>query len=251
MLLVTDIGNSDIVFGVWEEGHWLYQWRHASSRYLSTGAALQKYAEEAGINLRDFSQVIMSSVVPGVSPAVKTALGKLTGSPVTVIGPEIFRRMDMRIDNPDEIGSDLVANAVAAYSRFSQAAIVVDFGTALTFTTVSDRGEILGVAIAPGLKTAMQALFFNTAQLPVVPLELPTSAIGKNTAHALQAGILMGYVGLVNELLDRIQAELPTKAKVLATGGLSSVLAPLKSRFDEVDPMLTLDGLRLIAEKYF
>lgn len=192
----------------------------------------------------------MSSVVPGVSPAVKTMLEKLTGLKVVVIGPDIFRKMKMGIDNPDEIGSDLVANAVAAYGRFSQAAIVVDFGTALTFTTVSDQGEILGVAIAPGLKTAMLALFSNTAQLPVVPLELPESAIGKNTAHALQAGILLGYVGLINELIDRIQSELPSKAKVVATGGLSSVLAPLKSRFDEVDPMLTLDGLRQIAEKY-
>lgn len=157
--------------------------------------------------------------------------------------------MKIGINNPHEIGTDLVANAVAAVYRFpNNHCIVVDFGTALTFTTISKNKEILGVAISLGLQTAVRALSQNTAKLPEVPLELPASPIGKNTTHAIQAGVLLGYVGAVPFILQQIENELGEKCKVIATGGLSSILTPLKNYFDQIDMLLTLDGLRIIGE---
>ena len=134
-------------------------------------------------------------------------------------------------------------------SRYQQNCVVVDFGTALTFTTVSAQGQILGVAILPGLATAVRALFTNTAQLPEVPLKLPQSAIGKNTTEAIQAGILLGYEGLVKSLIQRIRAELGGECIAVATGGLSSIIETLQDEFIEIDTQLTLDGLRVIGER--
>ena len=167
-----------------------------------------------------------------------------------MVGPDIYSGLEIAIDHPHEIGADLIANAVAAHARYPQKnCIVVDFGTALTFTTVSASGQILGVAILPGLKTAVKALFTDTAQLPEVPLKLPDSAIGKNTVHAIQAGILLGYEGLVKSMIRRIEAELGGDCVAVATGGLSSIIATLEGEFVEIDRSLTLNGLRLIGEK--
>lgn len=190
----------------------------------------------------------MSSVVPGVTPSVERLISRLLGRKIQVMNPRFYEGLPVKIHNPEEIGSDLVANSFAAFHLLRRSCIVVDFGTALTFTTIRDNGEIQGVAIAPGLKTAMKSLFMNAAQLPEVPLELPQSAIGKGTAHALQAGILLGYVGLVRELIRQIKTELmDPDMPVIATGGLSEVLPPLRKDFSLVDRNLTLDGLRILA----
>jgi type III pantothenate kinase len=141
------------------------------------------------------TQVVLSSVVPPLTDRLADVITKLFGRPPVVVGPDVYPRLEVRIDRPHEIGSDLVANAVAAYTKYRSNCIVVDFGTALTFTTVTARGQLLGVAIAPGLRTAIKALSQNTAKLPDVPLEMPLSAIGKNTIQAMQAGVLLGYVG--------------------------------------------------------
>jgi type III pantothenate kinase len=148
-----------------------------------------------------------------------------------------------------EIGSDLLANAVAGYAKYQDKCIVVDFGTALSITIVGEGGKLLGGSIAPGLKSAMKALSSNTAQLPFVQLEAPPSVIGRNTIHAIQSGVVLGYVGLVESLIKRIKAELGESAKVIATGGLAEVIAPHTDQFDAIDPWLTLDGLRLIAQR--
>ena len=150
--------------------------------------------------------------------------------------------------SPHEIGTDLIANATAAHLLHPGDCMVIDFGTALTFTVIEASGDIKGVNIAPGLKTAIRALVGNTAQLPEVPLELPDSAIGKNTVHAIQSGVLWGYVGMVEGMVSRIKAEVGQDLKVVATGGLSSILHPLHDLFDTVDPKLTLEGLRLIHQ---
>ena len=165
-----------------------------------------------------------------------------------VVNAHIFPKISISIDNPNEIGSDLVANAVAAFTKYHRNCVVVDFGTALTFTVVSGEGKILGVSIAPGLRTAVKALFSNTAQLPDVPLKLPESAIGKNTVHAIQAGILWGYEGLVRSMISKIRAELGGDCIAIATGGLSSILTTLEGEFIEVNRELTLNGLRIIGE---
>jgi type III pantothenate kinase len=148
----------------------------------------------------------------------------------------------------DEIGTDIVSNAFAVFNRYSTDTIVIDFGTALTITTVSKTKGILGVSIAPGLKTATLSLFKGTAQLPEVPLVIPNSVLGKNTVEAIQSGVLIGYIGLIKHTVEAIREELNQPFPVIATGGLSAILHPLKDFFYEVDPDLTLDGMRFIYE---
>ena len=251
MILVIDIGNTDIVFGLHDKDGWRTPLRRPTSE-KSTEAYqlfLANQLYEAAIDPADIHQVVLSSVVPAVTPALFHIVEGLFHQEPLIVGPAVYPHLDIQVANPEEMGADLVANAVAAYDRFRQCCIIVDFGTALTFTAVGQAGEILGVAIAPGLKTSMYALFHNTAQLPEVPLELPKSALGQDTTHALQAGILIGYVGLVEKLLDTITRELAMPCKVVATGGLSGILTPLRDRFDQVDRLLTLDGLRIIGEQ--
>lgn len=252
MLLAVDIGNSNIVLGLSEDESWQHVWRLPTSQQkeeIDYATDISNFFLESGLKLAQIEQVVMSSVVPSVTPILKAVLRQLFDKEVLIIGPNLYSEISLAIDRPYEIGSDLVANAVAGYEKFKKACIVVDFGTALTFTTVSESGQILGVAIAPGLKTAMYSLFSNTAQLPEVPLELPKSAIGKNTTHALQAGVLLGYIGLAESLIKRIKEELNTECKVVATGGLSSILEPVKHLFDEIDPHLTLNGIKSMAFK--
>ncbi|MEL6131781.1 MAG: type III pantothenate kinase [Bacteroidota bacterium] len=248
-LLAIDIGNSDIVFGLHDGKKWLPQWRHPSSDYLSTLQTVTQRSRETGIQLQAVDQVIFSSVVPGISPFVLELVRQQTQKEPWVMGPELYLQADIHIDNPWEIGADLVANAVAGFTRVQSYCVIVDFGTALTFTVVDDTGHIMGVSIAPGLKTAMNSLSLNTAQLPQVPLEFPPSAMGKTTAHALQSGIMLGYVGLVKEILAHIKKDLGNHFQTLATGGLSRILTPLHGHFDHIDPNLTLEGLRIIADR--
>ena len=167
---------------------------------------------------------------------------------VTVVGPNLYDELSYEVPRPYEIGTDLVSNAYAAFRKYQRPCIIVDFGTALTFTTVNDIGYIKGVAIAPGIKTAMKALSNNTAQLPEIPLELPSSVIGMHTTHAMQAGILWGYVGIAKELISKIREEVGTEYIAIATGGLSFVMEPLKNVFYAIDPELTLNGLKYMLE---
>ena len=152
-------------------------------------------------------------------------------------------KLPIKILNPYEIGADLVANAVAAFQKFGNLTMIIDFGTALTFTTIGKNSEILGVAIAPGLRTAVGALAGKTAQLPQIHLIPPPSVLGENTIHAIQAGIVYGFTGLVDSIIEQTQNELNEKLNVVATGGLSSVIAPLTKYVKTTDEMLTLDGL--------
>ncbi len=252
MLLAVDTGNTDTVFGLFDKSTLLHQWRVRSLAQESAAqyeARLRLYFLEANLSLDDVKTVVLSSVVPDLTPILRSMLGGLFGKEPLVVGPDLYPGLEIAIDHPHEIGADLIANAVAVHARYRRNCVVVDFGTALTFTTVSERGQILGVAILPGLKTAVKALFANTAQLPEVPLVLPTSAIGKNTVHAIQAGILLGYEGLVKSMIRRICTELHEDCIAVATGGLSSILDTLRGEFVEIDRNLTLDGLRLIGER--
>ena len=250
MLLALDMGNTDILIGLHDGNGWVQQWRNPSDQIDELRNRLINWMKEASYSFDWIDKSIFSTVVPAHRKKISDLLRDLLQHEPIIMGPDFYPNFSIQIDNPSEIGSDLVANAFCAYEKYGQAAVVVDFGTALSFTTISDRGEILGVSIAPGLRTAMRALFSKTAQLFEVPLEIPSSVIGKNTTHSLQAGILRGDVGLVNEILDQIEIELGKKPKVIATGGLVSILTPLHPRFDEIDQLHTIEGLRLIAEKY-
>lgn len=251
MLLAIDIGNSNIAFGIYEND-WKQHWRlntvadKTSDEYEVLFRSL--ISNDHG-SLEKVKQVVISSVVPPLSPTFKTMVRRMFGTEPIMINASTDTGIELVIDNPLEIGSDLLANAVAGYAKYQDKCIVVDFGTALSITIVGEGGKLLGGSIAPGLKSAMKALSSNTAQLPFVQLEAPPSAIGKNTIHAIQSGVVLGYVGLVESLIKRIKAELGESAKVIATGGLAEVIAPHTNQFDALDPWLTLDGLRLIAQR--
>jgi type III pantothenate kinase len=252
MLLAVDAGNTDTVFGLFDGSTQLHVWRTRSLSYESVShyeAWLRLHFLEAEISLNCVKTIVLGSVVPDLTAVLRSMLSSLFGGDPLVVGPDVYPGLEIAIDHPHEIGADLIANAVAAHARYPQNCMIVDFGTALTFTTISSTGQIMGVAILPGLKTAVKALFTDTAQLPEVPLELPASAIGKNTVHAIQAGILLGYEGLVKSMIRRIRTELDGDCIALATGGLSSIIATLEGEFVEIDRSLTLNGLRLIGEK--
>lgn len=252
MHLSVDVGNTDTVFGIWQNDDWTHIFRTRSlpeepSHYYES--ALRLHFLETNISAADIKTVVLSSVVPPLTPTLAAMLTDFLGKSPIVVTHDVFPEVRVKIDHANEIGSDLVANAVAAYVKYKRNAVIVDFGTALTFTTISEDGEILGVAIAPGLKTAVKALFSNTAQLPEVPLYLPESAIGKNTTHAIQAGILLGYESLVRGMITRIRRELDGDCIAVATGGLSSIIDTLHGEFVEVNRNLTLDGMRFIGER--
>lgn len=252
MMLAVDIGNTDVTLGLYREGKWAHIWRLSSAlnhQELFYGIKLREYFFEVGLKIEDVEKIAISSVVPELTDRIIHVIETLLEKQPIVLGPDIYTKLPIEVLNPYEIGSDLVSNALAAYMRFKSNCIVVDFGTALTFTTVDTTGKILGVAIAPGLKTAIRSLSQNTAKLFDVPLKLPDSVLGKNTVHAIQAGILIGYEGLVSSMIKRIKSELNDQQCVtIATGGLSSIIKPLKSQFTAVDPNLTLNGLRLVSE---
>lgn len=253
MTLAVDIGNSNVTVGLARGTEWLKVWRFPTltdqDALLFYEVQLSNQFLEAGIQPRDVRQAVISCVVPALKDTWTTAVHQLTGRDPVIVGPGIYPQLGMGIQRPDEIGADLVANAFAAYRLYQRDCIVVDFGTALTFTCITGDGNVLGVSIAPGLKTAIKALFANTAQLPEVSLELPASVVGKDTVHAIRSGVLIGYVGLVGHMLAMIRAELGNHYIAVATGGLSSILHPLKDAFEAVDPNLTLTGLRLIGEQ--
>lgn len=252
MILAVDIGNSDVVMGFFKGEEPDAVFRTATQPGLPAleyEKRIRAFFLEQQIHFSEVKGVVLSSVVPALTPVFTELLGDLFLHQPLVAGPLTYKGLKLAIKNPYEIGSDLVANAIAAFHYYQSAVIVVDFGTALTFTIVGGEGEVLGVNIAPGIKTAMKSLFHQTAQLPIIPLEYPSNYIGTDTVQAIQTGILVGYVGLVKEVIARIREQEELRSfKVVATGGLSLVLKPLSSEFDAVDPHLTLKGLRLMHE---
>uniref|UniRef100_UPI004048D3E2 type III pantothenate kinase n=1 Tax=Algoriphagus sp. TaxID=1872435 RepID=UPI004048D3E2 len=253
MFLAIDAGNSNVVFALYDakSGIWTNQFRLETKTprliaQLSNKVPL--YFLEHGITVGQIEKIGFSSVVPEINPIIEQFCEGFFGKLPYQIQGKSYAKLPVRTYRPDEIGTDLMCNVMAAYNRYQKPVIVVDFGTALTFTAVDSSGEVLGVNIVPGLQTAIKALFMNTSKLPEVELKLPESALGKNTIHAIQAGVLYGYTGLVKGMLEAIQVETGLSFRVVATGGLSSILTTLEGTFDAVDRNLTLDGLRLITE---
>ena len=249
MVLVIDIGNTDIVLGVYKNSDWIETFRTRTHQPWSAKKVEDWVAKgwtERGYEMP--SKVILSSVVPGILPQVQKGIENWLGRKIVILGNDNFKRLPIQLIAQDEIGTDLVANAVYGFLTYKSNVLVVDFGTALTFTLVNEKGEIEGVSIAPGLKTAVKSLFSQTAQLPEVPLEMPDLILGTDTVSAIQSGILWGYVGMVKEMIFRVKEVKGQNLKVIATGGLSSILTPLQEYFDEVNMNITIEGLRLILE---
>ena len=252
MLLAVDIGNSNIVLGLFGGSGWIRQWRiHTDHNKMPDeyGVLFRDILREENIPRESIETSIISSVVPLLTEKLSEVINALTGRAPLIVGPGVKTGIKLRTDNPSEVGTDLVCNAVAAFQRIGGNCIVVDFGTALTFTAVKTPGELVGVAIAPGIQAAAAALSASTAQLPQVWLQPPEHAIGKNTTQSIRSGVLYGYAGLVEGMIRRIRAELGGEATVIATGGRAAVIAPLTDSITLVEPWLILEGLRIIAER--
>jgi type III pantothenate kinase len=251
MLLAIDIGNTHIVFGIYDKKEWKNNWRIQTDPLKTADeyeVIFRSLFMAGRIDESKVQSIILSSVVPSlVRPFSEMFGGFFSIARLTVVNPDIYPFLPVKILNPYEIGTDLVANAVAAYMKYGEFTIVIDFGTALTFTTIGENAQIKGVAIAPGLQTAVSALAGKTAQLPFVHLAAPPSVLGSNTIQAIQAGIVYGFSGLVDSIIERTETELAQKLSVIATGGLSTIIAPFSKYINEVDPMLTLDGLVQIS----
>ncbi len=251
-LIAFDIGNSDVTIGIWTNQQWQHVWRLPSDLTKTTSFYIDQLRNlflENNLKTGAINASIVSSVVPELTERMMDTANHLFDGTTLQLGYDLYSKLPLKILNPKQIGSDLVANSLAAHQYFKQECLVVDFGTALTFTTLSNDGEILGVAIVPGLKTAIKALTQNTAQLFEVPLQVPASALGKNTTHAIQAGVLLGYESMVLGMIDRIKNEMNNaQLHVVATGGLSSILPALENKFTLINRNLTLDGLHLAAK---
>lgn len=252
-ILAVDIGNSNIKFGVYRNDRWERRFRINTVRTRTPdeyGLVFHSLLSEAGIELADFTRAVVSSVVPPLTPVIGEMLAERMGRDPLVVGAGVRTGIRIRTDNPVDVGADIVANAVAAHAiEPDGTTIVVAFGTALTFSAVTRDGDLLGVAIAPGMQPAAESLVRDTAQLRLVDYSTPPSALGKNTIHSLQSGLVFGYVGLVEGLVDRITSEIDEPAGVISTGEQARYITPLTDRLGRFEPWLTLDGLRRIAER--
>lgn len=252
MFLAIDAGNSNVVFAIYNDqtSTWTNQFR-LDTQPESLKSQLTKkfplYFLEHSLGPQDIKMIGFSSVVPEINAILTDFCKSFLGTQPYLIQPTSYKKIPVKTIRPQEMGTDLMCNVRGAWEKFHQASIIVDFGTALTFTVMNENGEVVGVNIVPGLRTAINSLVSNTSKLPEVELKLPKSAIGKNTVHAIQAGILYGYTGLVKEMIRTIKAETQSDYKIIATGGLASILKTLESEFDEIDKNLTLEGLRLIT----
>jgi len=252
MLLCIDIGNTNLVFGIWDGETWQARYRIRTVHDKTAdeyAVMLKNLLNENHLELKSVSRVVIGSGVPQLKSVFQDLFHRYIGVKPLILGPGFKTGISMRIDNPGELGADLVADSVAAYDMFKKACIVVDFGTATTFSVVSSKGEFLGVSIAPGIEVAAEALARNAAQLPEVNLVPPPKVIGKNTIHSMQSGLIYGFIGLVERIICCIREELDEDAEVIATGGLSDVFVPLTDTIRHVDPYLTLNGLRIIDER--
>jgi type III pantothenate kinase len=252
MLLVVDVGNTQTHFGTILDGKLLEHWRFATVRVSTAdelGARLRALLELRGVGLADLDASIVSSTVPALAPEWATMAERYLGHRMLVVGPGVRTGMPLRYDNPREIGADRLVNAVAAYEKVKGACIVVDFGTAITYDPVSADGEYLGGIITPGVEISLEALTNRAAKLPKIDLGPPRSLIGKSTVDAIRSGIIYGFAGQVDAIVTRLRAELGPETEAIATGGLAGHIVPYTDTIDEVDELLTLEGLRLLYER--
>ncbi len=251
MLLVVDVGNTQTHFGTFAGTELVEHWRFATVRTSTAdelGAALRNLLGLRGLAFADLSASIVSSTVPQLEPEWIAMAERYLGQPMLAVGPGLKTGMQIRYDNPREIGADRLVNAVAVRQRFGSPSVCVDFGTATTFDIVSRAGEYAGGALIPGIEISLDALTERGAKLPKIELRAPGSVIGRNTVDAIRSGVIYGYAGAVDAILRRLQQELGEDLDCVATGGLAGLVVPHTEEIDEVDDLLTLTGLRLLHE---
>jgi type III pantothenate kinase len=249
-LLVVDLGNTNIVLGVYHGEELVNSWRLATAR--------ERTADEYGILARQLigdamhaslEGAIVASVVPPLNSAISFMIRKYFGIDPLFVEPGVKTGIAIHVDNPQEVGADRIVNCAAAHDRYGGPTVIVDFGTATTFDVVTANAEFVGGVIAPGLNISAEALFARAARLPRVDIRRPDRVIGTNTVVNMQSGIYFGYLGLVDGILARVKTEVPNLKRVVATGGLASLFAEESEHIDDVDPELTLKGLKIIYDR--
>ncbi|MEG0292009.1 MAG: type III pantothenate kinase [Anaerovoracaceae bacterium] len=258
MLLAFDVGNTNIVLGVFVEGKLVQNWRLETDNNKSAdeyGMVINQLFAFEGININEVEDVIIATVVPSVLYTLQHLSMKYFNKKAIVIESGVKTGLLIKYDNPKQVGSDRIVNAVAAFNKYGGPLVLIDFGTATTFCAVTEKAEYLGGAIAPGLKISSEALFQMTSKLPKVELERPESVICKNTIQSMQSGLVYGHMGMVDFIVKKMKKELVEmgcdgdKIKVIATGGLATLIEEGVDCIDEVDKMLTLEGLEIIYRK--
>ncbi|MFL5903823.1 MAG: type III pantothenate kinase [Solirubrobacteraceae bacterium] len=252
MLLVVDVGNTQTHFGTFRDGELVEHWRFATVRESTgdeLGAAFASLLELRGQSFDDVHASIVSTVVPELEPEYEAMSARYLGHPTLLVGPGLKTGMPIRIDNPRELGADRLVNSIAAYERFGGPCVVVDFGTSINYDVVSADGEFLGGIIAPGVEISMEALHQRAAKLVRVDLERPRAVIGKSTIDSVRSGVVYGFAGQVDGIVERVRGELGEDTRAIATGGLAEFIVPYCESIDEVDDLLTLTGLRLLYER--
>ena len=252
MLLTIDIGNTNIKYGIYKGKELVASFR-VSSRISRTadeyGSVLVNLLGDRGIKKADVDGIIISSVIPPLNYTICHMCEYFFGITPLMVGPGIKTGLNVKTDNPKEVGADIIVNSVSAFGKYGGPIVVIDFGTATTFDIIDENCSLLGVVIAPGIKTSLEGLVNNTAQLPMIELDAPESVIGKNTKSSMQAGIIFGFSGLVDNIINKIKRKLnKTELTVVATGGLGEIIAKEVKSITRVDRTLTLDGLRSIYD---
>lgn len=252
MILVMDVGNTNIVFGVYDKEILKYHWRIDTNRNRTEdeyGMILKSLFDHVGESLNNVNGIIISSVVPPIMFYLEKMCEKYFGLKPIIVGPDIETGLNIKYDNPNEVGADRIVNAVGAIHEYGSPLIIVDFGTATTYCYINENKQYMGGAIAPGISISTEALYTKAAKLPRIEITAPENIIGKNTVEAMQAGILYGYVGQVDGIVSRMKTQTSHQVTVIATGGLAPLIAKESKEIDIVDPLLTLKGLQLIYKQ--
>jgi type III pantothenate kinase len=252
VLLVVDVGNTNIVLGVFQEKELLCHWRISTDRQRTTdeyGMLIYNLFQHNKMDMKQIRSVIISSVVPPLIVPLQRMCVRYFGGEPLIVGPGIKTGIRIHYENPREVGADRIVNAIGAHEKYGGPLIIVDFGTATTFCAIADNGDYLGGAIAPGIGISTEALFQRAAKLPRIELVMPKTVICRNTVASMQAGIILGFAGQVDQIVRRMKMELGTEAKVIATGGLANLISQESSTIDVVEPFITLEGLRIINER--
>lgn len=252
MILALDVGNTNIVIGVFENDQLVHYWRVSTNREKTEdeyGLLLKSLFENEGRVHSDVTGIIISSVVPPIMFALERMCEKYFNVKPLVVGPGIKTGLNIKYENPKEVGADRIVNAVAAIREYSCPLIIIDFGTATTYCYIDEECQYRGGAIAPGINISTEALYMKAAKLPRIEIAPPNHIVGKNTVEAMQSGILYGYVGQVEGIVSRMKAQAKKEPRVIATGGHAPLIAQEAKIIDIVDPLLTLKGLYFIYKK--
>ncbi|EIM05884.1 pantothenate kinase [Planococcus antarcticus DSM 14505] len=252
MILVLDAGNTNIVLGVYDQDQLTHHWRMETLRQKTEdeyGIQIKAFLNDAGLSFSSITGVIMSSVVPPIMSVLERMCQKYFQLKPMIVGPGVKTGLNIKYDNPREVGADRIVNAVAAIHEYGSPLIIVDFGTANTFCYIDEKQQYMGGAIAPGINISTGALYARASKLPRIEITIPDQVVGKNTISAMQAGIVYGYVGQAEGIVARMKKQSKETPTVIATGGMASVIASESTVIDYVDPFLTLKGLYLIYKR--